>query len=247
MAIETMDVGDLDVNELHEAIRDFVNRYHPELFSSILKNSGTSTTTMYIDADGTEKSAVEVLLSRSTTSSPFRLGHTYTDGIYNASGTSSGGVKKLYSTDNGIMFTWKPSNVERYLNSPRRASFIASLEPGYGLVAHGMSMYVTSSGTGQSVTHVINGSTEAIIDFYNPRRPTKDYCSDIITGSASLHILPEYCRPATKTMMIPMVLSSGYVCQNIFRQVYSENPGTEGVFTLGGTRFVTNGYFALKD
>ena len=145
------------------------------------------------------------------------------------------------------MFTWKPSNVEKYLNSPRRASFIASMEPGYGLVAHGVSIRVTSSGTGQSVTHVINGSSEAIIDFCNPDIPTKDMCSDIITGSDSLHILPEYCRPATKTMMIPMVLSSGYVCQNIFRQVYSENPGTEGVFTLGGTRFVTNGYFALKD
>lgn len=244
MAVNSMDLSDLRGRECLDAIVYFINMHNPGLFRTIETDQDASPDWLkgYVLRYGEDKEVLNLTVSRGLNTYPFSIRCGYSGGsdYYNSIGGTEKGPKRIYSTSNGIMMTWQNTN-ER---SPKRMSFIVSDEPDYGLVLHGIGMQVTPTGSGASATFNVTASTEGVCDTVNGSN--REVCCGYET-STSYKYLDEICRESTKTMLIPLILDSGYVTQNVLRQVYSENPGTEGVFTLGGTRFVTNGYFALKD
>ena len=244
MAVNSMDLSDLRGRECLDAIVYFMNIHHPGLFHTIETEQGDSPDWLkgYALRYGEDQLVLDLTVSQGFNTSAFTIRCGYSGGSdsYSSRGGTEKGPKRIYSTSNGIMMTWQNTN-ER---SPKRISFIVSDEPDYGLILHGMGMTVTTTGSGASATFNVTASTEGVCDTVNGS--DKEVCCGYETIT-SYKYLDEICRESTKTMLIPLILDSGYVTQNIFRQVYSESPGTEGVFTLGGNTFVSNGYFALKD
>ena len=241
MAVDSMDLSDYSYGDLYNAIKSFINLHHPGWFAEIAKPQNVSVMYFYYEHDSEYTPSDRVItlsLTHETTAAPFGFNKrgNDTNWYYRSPLDTTGlGPNKIWSTTNGFMITWA---FNRQLNPLHDTGLIVVNEPDYGLVGHGYAVM------GRALS--IKSSTECTADWAD-YSVNKQYVSAVEIEHINYDNLNNVCLPSTKTMMIPIVLDSGHVCENLFRQVYSENPGTKGVFTLGGNTFVSNGYFALKD
>lgn len=238
MAINTMDLGNCLYQDGLLEVKQFIETYNPGLFESMeVSQGGVPAALSCYSTDN--KVCLNVYLAPSSDTG-IHINFTVRTGGYAVSGQTISDyqalkddrLSKIYSTSNGIMITGAHSSLS---SADYRSSVIVSNEGEAGLCLTLMSR------DGNGSNH--NISKEGHIQFN-----TSSYIEHIVNDASTFtNQLMIVSARKTKTMLIPIVFASGYVSKNLFRMVYNENPESETMFTLGGTRYVSDGVFALKE
>lgn len=211
-----------------EELQGYIEEYNPDIFDDfqVSVDSYGSSLICKKTIDGSSKNVITIRAG----STVKRLKAHTKDGIEAESYISAAADLGWYrSTEHGSIITYTGSNrgnnqyIDRVIIAKDdNGIYIATIMSADGYTPGGVKEYHYHFETSTGLEKVSD------IEIHQ-------YMTSIISRSAG------------KTMVIPMVFSSGVVTDKLLRIIWNEHPGVDGVFELNGRRYITDGYFAIPE